>query len=95
VAGSVYHSGTKSFSPEDFCDLFEAICLPMYDAPTEMALEAPATCQATYAGLTPLAQSCRTAHLCNAALPGAANPHCYHVQGLENATTPGGPCAFN
>jgi hypothetical protein len=94
VAGSVYHSGMKSFSPEDFCDLFEATCLPMYEIPSEMALESPATCEATFASLPSVAQSCRTQHLCNAATGVAArNPHCYHVQGWASATTmQGGPC---
>jgi hypothetical protein len=79
------------FSPAEFCTLFDAICgADIIPAAGYTADEA--TCELVYGGLTLSAERCRSAHLCNANLLGAATPHCYHAQGWGSPTSQVGPC---
>ena len=84
-------TGNTSFTPSQFCVLFNATCTGANDLVPALATES--TCETLYKAWTTTQQMCRSYHLCNAT-PSAANAttHCPHAQGYSNSTTLGGPC---
>jgi hypothetical protein len=85
MANSPYHGGGMSFTPQQFCVLFNSICTGANVH--EQDLSVAATCETAYGGWTTTQTVCRTNHLCNANQSTAnANTHCGHTQSYAGNT---------
>jgi hypothetical protein len=89
----VKNAGTPTFTPAQFCVLFEGTCAAHIIKTADLG-NMEAGCETAYGALAATAQACRSQHVCNASGGGALlATHCPHAQGWKTATVqPGGPC---